>query len=128
MNLPIVALEQDKILFKEDFKNNKNKWHTQNDSDFVVYVKRGVLHLEKLYKNFDRRGCLWYYKKIPRFNTLNNFQVTVHAKYISGGDHSDIIDFVWGDKGEITENQLTSNIYQMNFLFSKGGSKTQSFL
>ena len=81
MNLPIEALGQDRILLKEDFKNNKNKWRVQNDSDFIVYVKKGKLHLEKLYKNFDRRGCLWYYKSIPGFNTLNNFHIRVRNGY-----------------------------------------------
>ncbi|MEJ7672998.1 MAG: hypothetical protein WKF59_09860 [Chitinophagaceae bacterium] len=67
--------------------------------------KKGVLHLEKLEKNFARRGCLWYNKIIPGFNTLNNFHITIYLKYSTGGENFDAIDFLWGDKG----------IYQLNF-------------
>jgi hypothetical protein len=79
--LEVTAFAQENILLKEDFKNNKNKWHVQNDSDFIVYIKHGVLHFEKLYKNFDRRGCLWYYKNVQGFNTLNNFYYYLRKVY-----------------------------------------------
>lgn len=117
--LPIQALAQEKVLFKEDFKNNKNKWQIQNDSDFVVYIKKGVLHLEKLEKNFARRGCLWYNKIIPGFNTLNNFHITIYLKYLTGGENFDAIDFLWGDKAVLIKDRYNSNLYQLNF-FPRG--------
>lgn len=123
----ITIFSQEKILLKDDFKNNRNKWHVQNDSDFIVYVKQGVLHLEKLYKNFDRRGCLWYYKSIPGFNTLNNFHITIFAKYVTGGDGTNVIDFIWGDKGILIDGRYNANIYQMNFLFSRGEVRLNQF-
>lgn len=125
-SLPIPALSQENILFKENFKNNKNKWEIQKDSDFVVYIKKGVLHLEKLEKNFARRGCLWYNKIIPGFNTLNNFHITIYVKYLSGGDILDAIDFLWGDKGTLIKDRYTSNLYQLNF-FLKGEIRLNHF-
>ncbi len=125
--LEVTAFAQENILLKEDFKNNKNKWHVQNDSDFIVYIKHGVLHLEKLYKNFDRRGCLWYYKNVPGFNTLNNFHIIIYAKYIVGGDGFDLFDIIWGDKGVLIQNRYNANIYQMNFLISRGEVRLNHF-
>ena len=112
---------QSKVLFSENFKNNKNGWREQNDSSFSVIVKKGVLRWEKLNKNFDDRGCLWYKKEIPGFNTLQDFSITVVAKFLSGGDHTDIFDLQWGNWDKEILSKITS-IYQLNF-FLKGDVK-----
>ncbi|MDB5198628.1 MAG: hypothetical protein JWO92_591 [Chitinophagaceae bacterium] len=117
---------QGKILLQDDFKNNKKGWKLQHDSDFFVDIKRGVLHLEKLQKNFTRRGCLWYNKIIPGLNTLNDFSITIYAKFLSGGDISDMIDLQWGNRGTTVNRKLTSNLYQLNF-FMRGEIRLDYF-
>ncbi len=117
---------QTKILFTENFKNNKNEWQIKNDSSFKVEISNGVLHLEKRNKNFDDRGCLWYKKEIKNLNTLKDFSITFFAKFISGGDHSDMIDLQWGFWDKKISSKIT-NIYQLNFFF-KGDVKLDHFI
>lgn len=124
--LQIKSFSQEKILFKENFKNNRNKWELKNDTNFLVNIKDGALHLEKLEKNFTHRGCQWYSKFIPGLNTLNNFSFTYHIKFISGGDIIDMIDFQWGDKGKMVNGRLNSNLYQLEF-FPRGEVRLNYF-
>lgn len=117
---------QEKILLRDDFKNNRRGWELQNDSNFLVSITDGVLHLEKLHKNFTSRGCLWYSKNIHRLNTLNNLSLTFYARFVSGGDIMDMIDFQWGDKGKVVNGRLNSNLYQLQF-FIRGEVRLNYF-
>ena len=116
---------QNKILFTENFSNNKNEWGLQNDSSFSVSIDKGKLRIEKLKKNFDDRGCLWYKKEIPELNTLENFSITIYAKFISGGDILEMFELQWGDWDTKVSSKVTS-IYQLNF-FLKGDVKLDYF-
>lgn len=104
-----------KKLLEDNFKNNKNEWKLRNDSNFLVEINDGVLHIEKREKNFISRGCLWYSRNIPGLNTQKDFSVTFWAKYISGGDIFDMIDFQWGESGKSVNGKLSSNLYQLSF-------------
>ena len=112
------AFAQKKI-FDEDFKNNKNGWRLRNDSNFVVDIRNGMLHLEKLQKNFVSRGCLWYNKQIPELDTKNDFSLVIHAKFLTGDDVGNWIDFQWGNR--LTPvvpgkpKPANNNLYQLNF-------------
>lgn len=115
-NTPVFS--QMKTLLDDDFKNNEHGWQLQRDKSFLVAMDSGVLHIEKYIKNFTDRGCLWYNKTVPGLNTLQNFSITLYARFLSGGDISDKIDLQWGnhvsnDKTGATE----SNLYQMNIMF-----------
>lgn len=103
-----------KKLFVDDFSSNKHGWRTRQNSGFLVDIKNGALHLEKFEKNFTDRACLWYSKTIPGFNTLDDFSITFYAKYLSGGDILEQIDFQWGKplEGKLEVNHL----YQLTFL------------
>ncbi len=114
----VPSFSQDKVLLRDDFNNNKNKWDLQDNSRFVVDIKNGALHLEKLEKNFTSRGCLWYSKTIDGFNTLDNFSITYYARFISGGDIFEMMDFQWGYKGPVVDRQVKSNLYQLNFFLN----------
>lgn len=107
-----------KIILKDDFKNNKNGWKLQHDSSFRVDIKNGVLHVEKFKKNFISRGCLWYQKSIPGFNTQNDFSMTIYAKFLSGGDIIDMIDFQWGQREKVVKGKLSSRLYQLSFMMN----------
>ena len=124
--LQITSFGQDKVLLKEDFKDNRKMWQLKNDTNFLVNIKDGVLHLEKLEKNFTHRGCQWYSKVIPGLNTLNNFSLTYYIRFISGGDIIDMIDFQWGDKGKMVNGRLNSNLYQLEF-FPRGEVRLNYF-
>jgi len=112
-----LAFSQDKILLKEDFKNNKNAWHLQKDSNFLVEINKGVLHLQKFEKNRIKNGCLWYNKIIPGLNTLKDFSITIYARYLSGGDIFEMIDFQWGTRDKTIAGSNTS-LYQFNFFLN----------
>ena len=113
-------------IFEENFNDNTRRWSIRNDTNFIVKIRDGVLHLEKLEKNFTHRGCQWYSKIIPGFNTLNNFSITYYIKFISGGDIFDEIDFLWGDMKRDAKGNSNSNIYQFNF-FLKGEVRLNHF-
>jgi hypothetical protein len=117
---------QDKVLLKDDFRNNKNKWELQKDTDFLVTINNGFLHLEKLQKNFDRRGCLWYSKAIPNLNTLRNFSITIYAKLLSSGDIFEMFDLQWGARDTSNHGNITDNLYQLS-LTLKGYVKLEYF-
>ncbi|HEX6430655.1 MAG TPA: T9SS type A sorting domain-containing protein [Niastella sp.] len=121
--LPLFS--QDKILLEDDFNNNKNKWKLQKDRDFVVDIRSGVFYMEKLDKNFDRRGCLWYNKPIPKLNTLNNFSVTMYAKLVSGGDIFEMFDLQWGVRDN-TKKEKKDHVYQLSLIL-KGDVKLDYF-
>jgi hypothetical protein len=124
ITLPLFS--QNKILLEDDFNNNKNKWKLQSDTDFVVSINNGFLHLEKKYKNFDRRGCLWYNKIIPNFNTTKNFSITIYAKLVSGGDIFENFDVQWGYRTNSTIDRFTDSLYQLNLML-KGGVRLDYF-
>ncbi len=107
------ALCQYKTLLSENFSNNKAGWPVQSDSSFLVAVQNGSLHLEKFIKNFDDRGCLWYHKEIKGLNTLQDFSITIYAKFISGGDHSNMFDIQWGHWDTAIAGSAT-RLYQLD--------------
>ena len=119
------TFSQEKI-FEDNCNDNSKRWRVRNDSNFLVTVKDGVLHLEKFQQNFTSRGCLWYSKVIPGFNTINNFSVTFYAKFVSGGDIFDAIDLLWGDMKKDATGRTNSNIYQLNF-FLRGEVRLNHF-
>jgi hypothetical protein len=115
-----LAATAQKKIFEDDFKDNRNGWRLRHDSNFLVEIKNGALHIEKYQKNFVSRGCLWYNKSIPDFNTLKDFSVTLYAKFKSGSDIFDMIDFQWGTTPQPVDRskqRLPSNsLYQLNFI------------
>ena len=117
----LTAFSQKKI-FEDDFNNNKNGWKLRHDSNFLVDIRNGALHIEKFQKNFVSRGCLWYNKNIPGLNTLNDFSITLYAKFLSGGDLFDWIDFQWGNRLEpkdLSKPKTSSNsLYQLSFIIT----------
>lgn len=121
----VTALGQYKTVLSEDFKNNKRGWRLRSDSSFLVDINNGSLHLEKFRKNFDDRGCLWYNKEIDGLNTLQDFSITIYAKFISGGDIIDMFDIQWG-QWDSTNRSLANSIYQLNFML-KGDVKLDYF-
>jgi hypothetical protein len=109
-----------KKIFEDDFKDNKNGWKLRRDTNFLVEIKNGALHIEKFQKIFVSRGCLWYNKKIEGLNTLNDFSITLYAKFISGGDIFDWMDFQWGSslqpKDPLKQKTVTNSLYQLSFI------------
>jgi hypothetical protein len=119
------AIGQDKVLFSEDFKNNKNGWRVQKDSSFSVEITNGVLRMEKFITNKIDRNCLWYHREIKGLNTLQNFSITMVAKFVSGGDILEWLDLQWGTWDKDLRSEVTG-IYQLNF-FLKGDVKLDYF-
>lgn len=124
--IQLTSFGQETILLKDDFTDNKMGWRQRKDSNFRVTVKDGVLHLEKFQKNFTSRGCLWYSKTIQGLNTLNNFSVIFSAKFLSGGDIFEEIDFQWGDMKRDVNGNSKANLYQVNF-FLQGEVRLDHF-
>jgi hypothetical protein len=124
-SLPSAAICQGKVLLSENFKDNKRGWTLRKDSSFSVEIKEGVLRWEKFTKNFDDRGCLWYRQEIKGFNTLQDFSITIVAKFLSGGDHTDLFDLQWGAWDKQIQSKATG-IYQLNF-FLRGDVKLDYF-
>jgi hypothetical protein len=121
-----LSYSQDKILLSENFNDNRNAWDLRPTAkEFKVNIEKGVLHLEKLHKNFDNRGCLWYFKEIDSFDTSKNFSIIVKAKQISGGDFTDVLDIQWGVSGEKNINEKAM-LYQLN-IFMDGAVRLDFF-
>lgn len=113
-------------LFEDDFNDNKNGWRLQSDSNFLVEIKNGALHLEKFEKNFTSRGCLWYNKPVPGLNTLADFSITLYARFLHGDDVADVLDLQWGESQQRTEGRVASSLYQLTFLL-KGEIRLERF-
>ncbi|GIZ08084.1 T9SS type A sorting domain-containing protein [Flavobacterium sp. UMI-01] len=112
--LATLSYGQERILLNENFNDNGNAWDLRPTAkEFIVNIDKGVLHLEKLHKNFDNRGCLWYSKEIDSLDTSKNFSIVVDAKQISGGDFKDVLDIQWGvsSKRYIKEKAM---LYQLD--------------
>jgi hypothetical protein len=110
------AVAQEKIIFKESFKDNTNQWKIKDNKDFKVSILNGKLKLEKKFINFTNRGCQWQTQNIKGFNADKNFSIFFKANFISGGDHTDMIDFQWGNA--ITQEKGNSReIFQVDFDF-----------
>lgn len=108
------AFGQGKVLFEDDFSNNRKEWRLRNDKDFRVSIKNGVFRLEKHEKNRIRNGCLWYAREIPGFNTLNNFSIILQARFVSGGDIIDNIDLQWGKQRINGNNKINPELYKIS--------------
>lgn len=117
-----LAATAQKKIFQDDFKDNRNGWRLRHDSNFLVEIRNGALHIEKYQKNFVSRGCLWYNKSIPGLNTLEDFTVTIYAKFISGGDIFDWMDFQWGTRlqpvNRSKQNLAGNSLYQLSFIIT----------
>jgi len=119
------ANSQGKI-FEDDFSNNEHGWKLQDNKEFLVEIKDGVLHLEKFEKNFTSRGCLWQHQVIPGLNTQKNFSITIYARYLRGGDIIDMIDFQWGERNKKGQ-RIIGDLYQLSLLLSRGEAKLDYF-
>ena len=95
-----------RIVISDDFSDNSNNWKLVNSTEFKVNVDSGRLHIEKLKKNFDSRGCLWYRRNIEKFNTANDFSISFDASIVSSDDIFESIDFQWGNINESSFYQL----------------------
>jgi hypothetical protein len=115
---------QEKIIFKESFKDNTQQWKIKDSKDLKVSVEKGKLRLEKKFINYTNRGCQWLYQPIKGFNTEKNFSIEFKANYVSGGDFTDKIDFQWGSTQK--EGDKYREIFQVDFNF-KGSIKLAFF-
>jgi hypothetical protein len=106
---------QPKTIFKDDFKNNRHHWKLYDDSDFVVNIREGKLHIEKKEINRIRNGCLWYSKKIPKLNTLKDFEIIFFAKISPDGENLYSIDMQWGQLNDCDSCDRKNNLYQFDF-------------
>jgi hypothetical protein len=112
-----LATAQEAILFQDDFNDNKNNWNLHNDSNFLVKIENGALHLQKYEKNFIKRGCLWLSQEIPGFNTSTDFSITFYAKMIRSDDLFNLIDFQWGFRNFFGTNiNGRDSMYQADFI------------
>ncbi|WP_304064927.1 T9SS type A sorting domain-containing protein [Pedobacter glucosidilyticus] len=107
-------IAQEKIIFKESFKDNKHQWKVKDNKDFKVSITNGKLRLEKKFINYTNRGCQWQTQNIKGFNTEKNFSILFKASYISGGDQTDMIDFQWGNSVKKEEGN-SREIFQVDF-------------
>lgn len=116
-----------KIIFEEDFEDNKHGWQLQQSKDFRVEIKDGVLHLEKFEKNAISRGCIWQNQVIPGLNTSKDFSITIYAKSISSDDIVNMIDFQWGEQKRKEGGRIVSDLYQLSMLLNRGEIKLDYF-
>lgn len=122
----LYAFSQDKIIFEDDFNNNKKGWQLRNDANFLIEIKNGVLHLEKYQKGRTKTSCFWYHKTIPGFNTLHSFSITLSARFISIGDIIELINMEWGNRNDASADKKDYNFYSLGFM-PKGEVKVNHF-
>ena len=112
--ISINLLAQQKVIYREHFRNNKNNWSLHHDKNFVVQIEKGELFVKKLQLNRESNGCLWYSSEIPGFEADRNFTITFLAKIISLEDELKAVDFQWG---ELTDSDTVAHkkfsLYQM---------------
>lgn len=105
----LVDLSSDftKIIFSDQFEDNRNNWKTEKNHNFQVDIHNGVFHFEKLARNRESNGCLWYSKKIDNLQTDKDFMISFDARFLSADDVCNEIDFQWGN--------LNEELYQLIF-------------
>jgi len=118
--IALFLLGQDKIIFKDNFKNNKHHWIIQHDTEFNVSIQNRALVFKKKDKNRQNNWCLWYEKAIPHFKSDKDFTITFYAKIISSDDVLNGFDFQWGmiNAADTSRNAITS-LYQLDFDLTK---------
>lgn len=111
----INSFSQNKIIFEDDFNNNKNDWQLRNDSNFLIEIKNGVLHLEKYQKGRIKTSCFWHHKTIPAFNTLHNFSITLVTRFLSNGNN-ELVNMQWGNRNNSSSEKKDYNFYSLGFM------------
>lgn len=96
-----------RIVFSDNFDDNKNNWNLISNDNFLVYINNGVLHIEKYKKNRENNGCLWFKKSIDNFNTSTDFKISFDTQFITYDDVYSGIDFQWGN--------LNDELFQFSF-------------
>ncbi len=109
--LTVTASGQLKEIFRDDFNDNHNKWKFYDGDEFFVGIVKGKLHFEKFDKNKVNNGCLWYIKKIPDFDTMNDFSIAFEAKLIKANDVYKAMEIMWGTNRDPKDS--LSNFYQV---------------
>lgn len=110
----IVAAQQ-KIIFHDRFKRNKNKWPIISDEDFSVTIKDRAIIFEKKEKNSVKNGCLWYSKPISKFKTDKDFHISFDSQILYWDDIFNAFDFQWGLIDETDTLNTKRVIYQLDF-------------
>lgn len=93
----IFSCSPNKLIFKENFSNNKNQWDILDNKDFKVLVDSGVYQITKKIKNFDSRGCLWLTKEMKKFSSSDNFSISFDIRVLNQKDDAKFFDFMWGN-------------------------------
>ena len=114
------AFGQRRIIFKDNFVDNRNYWTIVKDNEFYVNISHHAITFKKKHKNRVNNGCLWYKKTIPKFKSENNFIITFNANILSADDVTDGFDFQWGMIDETGANtQRKTSLYQIDFELTK---------
>ncbi len=111
-----VLYGQEKIIFKDNFVNNKNRWKlVKTDDEFSVRIKDKALYFKKNHRNMVNNGCLWFEKNIRKFKTEKDFIITFYAKILSSDDVTNGFDFQWGkiEEDANTSTNISSSLYQL---------------
>ncbi|MCP4522443.1 MAG: caspase family protein [Cytophagales bacterium] len=87
------ACAQDKVLFKENFKDNQKKWLVTNTSN----VKAKVINGKYIVQQVSTTGASLFLNANANFNSHKNFEITTTLKQLSG-DQRYGYGFVWGAK------------------------------
>ncbi|HNJ57423.1 MAG TPA: hypothetical protein PKG56_03435 [Chitinophagaceae bacterium] len=116
--ISFVLYGQKKIIFKDNFVNNKNRWKLEKaDDEFSVRIKDKALYFKKNHRNAVNNGCLWFEKNIRKFKAEKNFIITFYAKILSSDDVSNGFDFQWGkiEEDTNTSSSISTSLYQLDF-------------
>ena len=100
-------INHNRILFNEEFKDNKNGWVTKEDEGKECYIKGGRYYFEN--KRIEAK--LWYSTINIKLDTEDNFIIKTRITYLKG-ENSKAFGLLWGF---LDENNL------FRFLISADG-------
>lgn len=111
-----VGCTEQKVIFRDNFRNNKHRWQLISDEEFYVEIANKAISFQKKTKNRINNYCLWYEKTIPKFNTARDFIISFEAEIISADDVSNGFDFQWGKKDEMNDSTRIKPVwFQLDF-------------
>ena len=97
-----VLYSQEKIIFEDNFFDNKNNWPVKNTDEVFLYVDKGSYTIE--HKRNEEAWMIW---KTVDLDQNSNFRIDVKLRHV-GGINNKGFGVVWGMKD--VDNYLTFNI------------------
>ncbi len=82
----LIAMENRKIVFEENFSNNQNKWFEEETDRYNFKLLKGINLQSPHYRIESKKGGFWLSSIPIQFSTSDNFRIYAVFNKVSGTD------------------------------------------